>query len=172
MRIDQRPSQSTLGYIPEGPPGIAATLKIMSRLVREGKKSMVVRDHVVKLIRAEGLAQKDWIGEIRVLHRFVRDDVRYLMDPTDVELVQDPECTLRLRVGDCDDKSTLLCAMLESIGHPTRFLAIGFEPGIYEHVLLETKIGEQWITCETTEPVEIGWRPPSGLIRARMIHHN
>ena len=133
---------------------------------------MQVRDKVIALIRQAGIMPKDWIGEIRELHRFVRDDVRYLMDPTDVELVQDADSTLRLRVGDCDDKSTLLCAMLESIGHPTRFLAIGFEPGIFEHVLLETKVGEQWISCETTEDVEIGWQPPSGLIRARMIHYN
>ena len=61
MRLEYRPSTATLGFIPEGPPGIAATLKIMSRLVKEGKKSMQVRDKVIALIRQAGIMPKDWI---------------------------------------------------------------------------------------------------------------
>lgn len=170
MLLTPHQSTATLGFIPEGVAGIDATLKIMSRYVKDGKKSMMVRDKVLSLIR--GLQQKDWIGEVRTLHAFVRDEVRYVMDTTDVELVQTPDATLRLMAGDCDDKSTLLCAMLESIGHPTRFVAIGFQPNVFAHVYLETMIGNQWVSCETTEPVEIGWQPPSGMIRARKVHYN
>jgi transglutaminase-like putative cysteine protease len=170
MIVSSTTSQATLGIIPDGVPGIVATLKIMSAYVEAGKKSMTVRDKVLSL--TQSLGQKDFVAEIKALHRFVRDDIRYLMDPCDVELVQHPDATLRNRQGDCDDKSTLMCAMLESIGHPTRFVAIGFEPNIYEHVYCETLIGERWVSCETTEDVEIGWQPPSGMIRARKYHYN
>jgi transglutaminase-like putative cysteine protease len=75
-----------------------------------------------------------------------------------------------MRAGDCDDKSVLLAALLESIGHPTRFVAIGFQPDDFEHVFVETKIADRWISLETTEPVEIGWMPQH--IRARLTVNN
>lgn len=170
MQLSKMPSTAVLGSIPEGPRGIRATLKIMSGLVKQGKKSMTVRDKVVQL--TSGLSQKDWVGEVCALHQFVRDNIRYLMDPVDVELVQTPDKTLDLGVGDCDDKSTLLCAMLESVGHPTRFVAIGFEPNVFAHVYLETKIGPNWVSCETTEPVEVGWQPDPRIVKCRMEHYN
>lgn len=170
MIVTRQPSTATLGFIPEGAPGIDATLKVMGGFVKDGKKSMMVRDQVLAL--TQGLQQKDWVGEVRALHAFVRDKIRYLADPSGVELVQTAEATLRNKQGDCDDKATLLCAMLESCNHPTRFVAIGFEPGIYEHVYCETLIGDRWVSCETTENVGIGWQPPSGMVRAKKTYFN
>ncbi len=53
------------------------------------------------------------------LHRFVRDNIRYIKDIRDVETVAYPDITLQQGQGDCDDKSVLLASLLESIGHPT-----------------------------------------------------
>lgn len=164
------PTVATLQMIPDGAPGIAATLKIMSRIVKEFKKSMTVRNTALSLIAS--CAQKDWSCEVRNLHAFVRDSIRYVGDITDVETVQTPDKTLELQAGDCDDKSLLLASLLESIGHPTRFTAIGFQPGVYSHVYVETKIGNAWIPLETTEDVEAGWEPDPKIILERMHHYN
>jgi len=107
-----------------------------------------------------------------MLYRFVRDSIRYVQDVNEIETVQEPQKTLEFGAGDCDDKATLLAALLESIGHPTRFVAIGFEPGIFSHVYVESRIGDSWVAMETTEPVEMGWEPDPSLIRARMVHYN
>lgn len=155
--------------IPSGKAGILETLKIMTRLVRQGKKSLVVRQTALHLIA--GLDQKDWVGEVRALHAFVRDGIRYVHDITDVETVHTPEAVLELGQGDCDDKCVLLASLLESIGHPTRYVAVGFEtPDSFEHVYVETRIGDSWIGAETTEPVELGWKPPGAV--ARLINYN
>ncbi len=138
----------------------------MGRLVREYKKSMAVRGTALRLTAS--CEQKDWSCEVRSLHAFVRDNIRYVGDITNVETVQSPDKTLEYGAGDCDDKSTLLCALLESIGHPTRFVAIGFQAGVYSHVYCETKIGSSWIPLETTEPVEAGWSPDPRAIVERM----
>lgn len=156
--------------IPAGTPGIVQTLKTMSRFVREGKKNFHVRNAAIS--RTRHCAQKDYACEVRALHVFVRDGIRYVQDINGVETVQTPDKTLEIAAGDCDDKSVLLAAMLESIGHPTRFIAIGFQPNIYSHVYVETKIGANWIPLETTEPVEVGWEPDPTLIRARLPHYN
>lgn len=164
------PTTATLQMIPEGPAGIAATLRAMSRMVKEYKKSMHVRETALGLLVQ--CNQKDWACEVRNLHAFVRDHIRYVGDITDVETVQTPDKTLEYQAGDCDDKSTLLAALLESIGHPTRFIAIGFQSGIYSHVYVETKIGNKWVPLETTEDVEAGWEPEPRLVIERMYYYN
>ncbi len=163
-------SVASLQLIPDGAPGILATLKIMSKMVNDYKKSMRVRDKTIALTQDCG--QKDYSCEVRQIHAFVRDNIRYVNDIRDVETVQTPDKTLDLAAGDCDDKSTLIAAMLESIGHPTRFVAIGFRPGVFEHVYVETKIRTAWIPLETTEDVEAGWSPDPQVIVERMQHYN
>lgn len=140
----------------------------MARLVRVGKKSFAVHNAAVQ--RTIHCTQKDWTCEAKALHQFVRDGIRYVQDPIDIERLQAPDKTLEISAGDCDDKSILLAALLESIGHPTRFVAIGFEPNVYSHVYVETRIGNEWIPMETTEPVEMGWEPDQEQVRARLNH--
>jgi hypothetical protein len=54
----------------------------------------------------------------------------------------------------------LLAALLESIGHPCRFVAVGYSRrNEFEHVYVETKIGHTWTALETTMDVPMGWAP-------------
>lgn len=160
--------KQTLLAIPEGEAGIAATLRIMGALVKRGKLAPQIRQKALQLVAH--LPQKDWAGQVKALHAFVRDSIRYVKDINGVETVHDPVTLLRIGQGDCDDKSTLLAALLESIGHPTRFMAVGFMPGRFSHVFTETKIGSRWVPLETTEPWEVGRAPP-GIV-TRKIHNN
>lgn len=159
---------SNLQIIPSGPAGVYQTLRIMRDLTRHGKRDIAIRQKALELTGS--LNQKDWLGEVKNLHRFVRDRIRYIKDIRGVETVAFPDITLECAQGDCDDKSVLLASLLESIGHPTRFVAVGFKPGNYSHVYVETKIGNSWVGLETTEPVEVGWQPKGVL--ARMEVHN
>lgn len=161
---------STLQMIPEGAAGIRATLRQMSQFVKAYKKTMPIREKALGLVAS--CMQKDWSCEVRALHAFVRDEVRYVNDVNDVETIQAPDYTMQFAAGDCDDKATLLASLLESIGHPTRFVAIGFQSGVYSHVYVETKIGNSWIPLETTEPVEAGWEPEPMMVVERMEFYN
>lgn len=158
----------TLQGIPSGSDGVYKTLRIMRQLTREGKKHYPLRELALSLVKFNG--QKDWHGEIRNLHQFVRDKIRYVKDIRGIETVAQPQVTLELEQGDCDDKSVLLATLLEAIGHPTRFVAIGFKPGNYSHVLVETKVGDKWIPLETTEPVSVGWYPKGIVSRMEVFN--
>jgi transglutaminase-like putative cysteine protease len=149
----------TLRSIPSGDAGVIETLKEMRSIVRAWKVAPVILQRATEIIRPCG--GKDWSCQVRRLHAFVRDRVRYQLDVRDVETIRTPELTLRERVGDCDDKSVLLASMLEATGHPTRFIALGFgpPPAPYSHVLVETRIGDEWIAAETTEPWPLGQKP-------------
>ncbi len=159
---------ATLQLIPSGKAGTIATLKLMSRLVKNGKKSLPVRQAALSLVKNN--YQKDWAGEVKDLHRFVRDNIRYVRDIRGIETLQTPDKTLEFGQGDCDDKSVLLASLLEAIGHPTRFVAIAQTGEEFVHVYPETKIGGTWISLETTEPVEIGWQPKR--VSKRLIWFN
>lgn len=159
------PSTVQLGVIAEGSRGIYQTLRIMNRLVRDGKRTMRVREKAMQLVQACGPGNaRDYKCQVKALHQFVRDNIRYVMDITDTETIATPDKTLELGAGDCDDKSVLLAALLESIGHPTAFIAIGFEPGVFSHVYVESKIGTVWVPLETTEAVPVGWSPDAVAI--------
>jgi len=154
--------------IPDGRQGTNETLKLMTQLVKEGKKAPGIRDQALFLIR--GLHQKDFPGEINALFEFVRDEIRYVMDINNVETVHMPEIVLAKRAGDCDDKSLLLASLLESIGHPTRFKAIAMQLEDFCHVYVQTKLGAKWISLDPTEDYPMGWEP-SGFVNF-IIQHN
>jgi transglutaminase-like putative cysteine protease len=165
----QRPQ--VLGEIPPGEPGTRATLHAMRELVKRFKTASQVRETALTLIR--GLPPKAYAAEVRALFEYVRDAIRYVRDIAGVETLQTPVATLELEAGDCDDKSALLAAMLESIGHPTRFVAEGYRsPGHYSHVYLQTRVGQQWLSLDpTVSTATVGWAPPRRAA-ARMVVHN
>lgn len=174
MFLAEIPTQLETVAIPEGSAGTRRTLKIMAALAKQARKDEIIRDTAKNLVMTCGAG--DYRGEVNECFVFVRDHIRYLMDTVGMERVAYPVETLRARAGDCDDKSTLLAALLESIGHPCRFVAVGYtHPGDFEHVYVETRIGKDWVPCETTLNVDLGWAPVppfiADAITAKMIEH-
>jgi transglutaminase-like putative cysteine protease len=167
LRLARQPA-FTLESIPDGVAGITETLKRMTALVREYKTDETIYRQARELTR--GSLQKDFYGEIAALFDFVQNHIRYVGDVTDVESVQSPTFTLQIGSGDCDDKAVLLAALLESINHPTKFIAVGFSPDSIEHVYIETRLGTRWIALDPTEPNEVGWKPP--MIKNRIERFN
>lgn len=159
--IQAKPTPNVvLATIPEGDAGTRETLKIMREYARASIRNpaQVIRRKAIQLLGS--LPPRQWMLEVRTLHAFVRDQIRYTKDPQGMELVQTPEATLENGVGDCDDKATLLASLLIAAGHPAQFVAVGFDGGNFSHVLVETQIGNRWVPLETIIPKEPGWFPP------------
>jgi transglutaminase-like putative cysteine protease len=168
LKSSQQPAKSSLGFIPEGPAGIAATLKAMKTLVNQYKTSLIVRNLAVQITLP--VAGKNYYGEIEAIQYWVKTHIRYVKDVTNVETLQTPEALLQSQAGDCDDQAVLVAALLESIGHPTGFVAVGFAPDEYDHVYAISRLNQSWLSVETTENVPIGWRP-DGVV-SRMVIYN
>jgi len=135
----------------------------MSRLATQAKTTVRIRELALCILGA--VPGKDFRGEIDRIFVWVRDNIRYTRDVRGVETVQTPEKTLEYSQGDCDDQVTLLSALLETIGVETRFKAVGFQPGRYQHVYLEARdetTGE-WVGLDPTEQVPMGWAPPNPI---------
>ena len=154
-----------LMQIPDGVEGIRATLKLMSAITSKYKASQFSRELALKILRDANVPQynaagkKNWTGQIKAIHNWVKNKIQYVKDVHGVETVQTPPQTYRLQHGDCDDKSVLAATLLMAIGHPARFVAIGFQPDIYCHVFPQTKIAGKWVTVECTENWPLGKSP-------------
>lgn len=155
----ETPDKVTVVEIPSGREGIIVTLRAMRDFARASRRSYHIRLLAEKIVNDADVQEKDWVGQARAIHAFVRDRITYMLDPDGVEMVRSPEKTLERLSGDCDDKATLVAALLLSIGHPVRLAAVGGTPGELTHVFAETKIGSRWFAVETTEPVDFGWAP-------------
>lgn len=109
-----------------------------------------------------GLPQQDFTGEARRLFEFVRDRIRYVKDIEGVETLHPAEFVLSQGAGDCDDKSLLLAALLLSIGHTPRFVAVAFEPEQFSHVWVQDYLDGRWVDLEATEALPFGQSVPLG----------
>lgn len=157
-----------LSAIPDGPAGTRETLKQMAKITRDFRHNPIIREKALSL--TNGLRQKNFIGEAKRIHEFVRDNIRYVKDVNGVETLQWPTHTLlTYKQGDCDDKSMLVASLLESVGHKTRFIAVGPQKGKFSHVFVQTKIGPRWWNVETTEPWPFG--KGCGKMASVMVEH-
>ncbi len=137
-------------------------------MVKQFKTDPQIRELAIDIVGQ--IPGKDWAGEANALFQFVRDDIRYLRDVNGVETLSTPIKTLEYQQGDCDDQVVLLASLLESIGHPTAFVAIGPAPNTFSHVYLQTKIQNQWVGMEPTEQWPMGVRPK--MFPYSMVHFN
>lgn len=157
-----------LTTIPAGDAGVAATLKLMVAMVLKYRANPTVRLTAQTQVRS--CAERDRKCHLWTLQAFVRDQIKYLPDVRDVETLQTPDLTLQQGSGDCDDKAILLASLLESIGFPTRFCAIGVRGGDFSHVSAQAMLGTGWLNLETIVPgAPVGWFPPDAS--CKMLAH-
>jgi transglutaminase-like putative cysteine protease len=140
----------------------------MRDAVRAGIRDPQMRVRNQALAIVKGVRGHDFRGEVEAIWDWVRENIRFVRDIRGIETIATPARTLDIGQGDCDDMSVLISALLESLSHPTRFVAVGFRPGELSHVFTETRIGNRWVPLETSiDGSYIGWYPPG--IRESMV---
>ncbi len=147
--------------------GTDETVSIMSGLAMGlyGSRSPKIADLALKIIRAAGVPEKNYYGEMQAIHNWVKTNIRYIRDVHGQETLQPPEHTAFVRrAGDCDDLAMLDAALLSSTGIPTRFKVIGVTPDRYSHVYLQARIGNTWITLDPImKDKPAGWEAPKAV---------
>jgi transglutaminase-like putative cysteine protease len=111
-----------------------------------------------------------------ILHRFVADDIPYVDDPAGFERIMSPsEFAMRIIKGvpvrgDCDDSSTLLAAMAQSVGIPATVAFLDTNgDGQTDHAMAVLMIDSQPVYAETTlRGAELGWKP-DGVVQSTVM---
>jgi transglutaminase-like putative cysteine protease len=152
------PDTARLAGLPGGAAGTRETLRLMAVIAKRYSRIPCI----IILARqiTAGVPNKDFAGEAAAVQQWVQQNIRYTRDVAGLETITLPTYTLQMRCGDCDDHSVLVAALLTSIGHRCRVLAVGPSRDNLQHVFTETWIGQHWVAIETTEPWGLGDRPP------------
>lgn len=138
---DYAPHTTARGSLPNGDAGVTKTLGMMRELAREGSRDPEVRHQALWAVGA--IAGHDHAGEARALFRYVRDNVTFRRDINGAETLQQPRYTLSIGAGDCDDKATLLAAMLGAIGIDSSFKVVAADrssPRRFSHVYVLARL--------------------------------
>ncbi len=167
---------------------IRATLKKMAAIIRKYASDATTLNAARSICVSAGITDQRQARKrcIQLLQNWVRDSIAYFYDPRDTELLQTPPQTLNIGTGDCDDKTILLLAMLQSIGYDTELLAVGgvgsgwdpagynpvdpTQPPAFSHVLGAVRCGplngrlppflDGWLTLETiVAGAQPGYKP-------------
>lgn len=158
--------------------GIYQTVSTLRGLVNES-----LRDPASRIrLRAESvlgpIAEKDEDGEISAVYDFVTHVLHYVDDPADVELLKNPVLIDQnvtdqgYFMGDCDDASGYLAALLKSVGYQVQFVIVtpdkadGFD---YRHIYVRVWKPQEgiWLGLDpTAKAFPMGWEVPNKKERA------
>jgi len=139
------------------------TVRAMSALACQGSRDPAI------VALAHDLRNSRVLKTLENVLAFAVHNVRYVLDPDDIELVQTPVRTLMDARGDCDDFSVLIAATLRACAIPVRF-AVVKTPGheFFNHVFPEasTDDGTTWLALDGTLPgPRVGKTAPEILAR-------
>lgn len=156
----------------------ADTVQIMAELARRGARSTIVFDAVAEAWAQSGLTEDSSDRDIaKALFNWVKRNVQFVEDESLIqlwtgevvsnkELLIAPERLLLMRPpqGDCDDFSTLLAAMLLSVGIPTSFVTIAADPTMpdrFSHVYVRVSLPRgEILNIDASHGPYLGWESP------------
>lgn len=143
-------------------------------LVQKGKKDPAVFEFARRAVNKRCgdswcVPEKNNFLEAKALFNEVRKNVRYTSDIAGVDTYQKPAHTIRLHTGDCDDYSTLACALAASLGLPCRFKVIRTKGSptwnhIYAQIGLPRRGPRKWIPFDASVDMPFGWEPPASMV--------
>lgn len=102
------------------------------RLVGDYRAHPAIRELALSIITGpDGARQRDKKRQAIVIGQWVQDHIYYVHEMP--ERFQTPIETLRLRAGDCDDSTTLVGSLLETIGIPAQLVCMQVD-GVWKHI--------------------------------------
>lgn len=116
---------------------------------------------------------RKWKKSATALFNWTRQNVRYTLDPHNVELFQSTSRSLQLGIGDCDDQAITLGSLLLAVGIPVKLRVIGLKGSDkFQHIYilagLPPENPQQWFALDASRPENAGWELPAaqrGLLR-------
>lgn len=174
-----RSQNSVLGLQPvlrlplnDGDRGTAETIARIRKLVHQGMTDQFVNRTAIQIVRAAGIQQFDFVGEIKAIYEWVKQNIRFTKDIAGVETLRTAREILLVRAGDCDDiNSILLSSLLATIGHDVRLVTISSDPSaprVFSHIYIEVEMGGQWVPLDSARRDPAFGRGPNSYFRKRI----
>lgn len=167
-RVPARYSTPGLGYktpLLNGEAGTAQTIALMRRLADQALEDPAIVRRAIEIVR--GVPAFDDVGEVRAIYDWVKRNIRYTKDPVTKEKLYPPAELLKIRAGDCDDVTNLICVFALALGYPCRYVTISTQqenPAEFTHIYasVEAPPGSgNWLALDAARlDSEFGEEPP------------
>lgn len=128
-------------------PNLGDIINGMMKFAIEGGRS----PNIILLAQniCKNVTSGDYASEVLALNYWVYQNVRYISDPTNVELVKDPERLIQTGSGDCDDIAVLCAALLLAVGKTPAFMLVAFNGSpMPSHVFALAKTPSGWVPLD------------------------
>lgn len=184
----RRPAQGKV----ENVQSLSQRVQRIRKLIRKGAVDPAIRKLAGAVVARRNLdgtwavPEKDWRGEAVAMFNFVRANVRYTRDSAFADTYVHPARTLFDRanpkkagsIGDCDDYTITLGALLAAIGHTPEIRVVAAKNGDDEkpdwnHIYLRDRLpaggaiagaGGEIITLDASVNKPAGWEVPKERI--------
>jgi hypothetical protein len=109
------------------------TIEVMKNMARKYSRHDLVKRLATNILHSYKIPSHHYLQEAQAIGQFVKDHVRYVKDPVGTESLQAPDMMIRMMqevgyaMGDCDDMSLLMAALLMSVGIAPKFRAIKYD---------------------------------------------
>ncbi len=97
-------------------------LRFLRKMIIKYRGVPAIRNLAIKIIQDAGCVPRDKKDQSLSIGAWVQDNIYYVHELP--ERFQFPDETLRLKAGDCDDFTTLIGSMIESIGIPSAMIVM------------------------------------------------
>lgn len=154
-------------------------IALINYYIQEGKQDAQIRRLASAILNQRCgdqwcIPEKDWKAEVEAIFNWVRNNVRYTLDPNELELFQRARRSIENSTADCDDQVILAGAILQAVGYPLRLVVIDTGRGGYSHIYLQVGLPpvnpKRWLPFDltaTTEP--LGWEVPGYQVTKKRI---
>lgn len=142
-------------------------IQLISDKIEAGKKDPFVHQVVAEILTrktTDGLwavPEKNWEAEVVAIFDWMRNNVRYTRDVTGYDTYRAAKRTLQLGIGDCDDYTATMGAVLQAVGYPLRITVVGVDSKEPNHVYLRVGLPPQkptrWPALDASVARPPGW---------------
>jgi hypothetical protein len=136
-----------------GQRGTAQTIAAMRRLVDSAIKNQQINRLAVAIV--QGTPDFQDMPKAQAIFNWVRQNIRFISDPVGKEALRTPIETLTVAAGDCDCITTLIAALLGTIGIPAAAVTVSTnpeDPNSFSHVYPEAFVDGAWVPMDCARP--------------------
>lgn len=144
---------------------LATTLQVIKEILNNGRELYYARKLAEEILR--DVPDRVTDEELKALHKYATETVRYTKDIFDVEMVKTLENIYKdiqnkgNFLGDCDDVSVLLGGLLKSVGYKVRMAVISTAKNPddnFDHIFVQAY-----------HPQKNAWVSVDGVLRGKLI---
>ena len=135
------PLKITESEIGDGLGGNIKTIDMMKKVARIRSGDPLLRKLALNILQEYGVKSHHFVDEALAIGDYVKNRVRYVRDPDNIEYLTDPLEMLKhvqdgTAQGDCDDMALFCATLLLAIGHQPLFRAVRYEQplGNFNHI--------------------------------------